>query len=325
MENADTHTLTVPPSSSPLRLDKFLALAMPELSRSRIQAFIKDGHVRHAGRSITDSSHRVKQDETYELTIPPAVPTEISAKTLPLDIYYEDEHLLVINKAAGMTVHPGAGNADDTMVNALLAYCGDTLSGVGGVQRPGIVHRLDKDTSGLLVVAKTDQAHQALSAQIASRDLKRIYLAVVWGVIVPPSGTIHANIGRSVRNRKKMAIMRTSGKPATTHYTTQGTFAHQLASLIECRLETGRTHQIRVHMTHKGHSLIGDKTYGGSKKLPQSLAAETSAYLKQFPRQALHSHRIAFAHPVSGEWLEFTSPLPEDMEALLGVLRGLED
>jgi 23S rRNA pseudouridine1911/1915/1917 synthase len=323
MTQTTTHTLTVSQGNSQFRLDKFLALAMPDMSRSRLQSLIKEGNVCVNGKSITDASYRVKQDESYTVTIPPAIPTEISAKSIPLEIYYEDEHLLVINKAAGMTVHPGAGNPDDTMVNALLAHCGDNLSGVGGVQRPGIVHRLDKDTSGLLVVAKTDKAHQELSSQIAERSLKRVYLAIVWGTPIPSSGTIHANIGRSIRNRKKMAIMRTGGKTATTHYSTQEIFVNQIASLVECRLETGRTHQIRVHMTHKGHSLLGDQTYGNNKKLPKSIDKETAHYLHHFPRQALHSHQIAFTHPITGEWLEFTSPLPEDMAELLNVLREL--
>lgn len=318
-----THTLIVSQEHNQLRLDKFLATLLPDISRSRIQALIKDGNVHLGSGSITDASYRVKQDETYLLHIPPAAPTTITAQTIPLDIYYEDEHLLVINKAAGMTVHPGAGNPDDTMVNALLAHCGENLSGVGGVQRPGIVHRLDKDTSGLLVVAKTDKAHQSLSAQIADRSLKRIYLAVVWGVIAPSSGKIAANIGRNIRNRKKMAAMRTGGKTAVTHYQTKEIFANQLASLVECRLETGRTHQIRVHMTHKGHGLIGDQSYGSNRKIPQSVEKEAAHFLHHFPRQALHSHHIAFTHPVSGEWLEFTSPPPEDMQKLLAVLKGI--
>lgn len=321
MPDTATYIFTVSQGNAQLRLDKFLSLVLPDISRSRIQALIKEGHVSLYGRSITDSAHRVKLDDIYQLTVPPAAATEITAKALPLDIYYEDEYLLVINKEAGMTVHPGAGNPDDTMVNALLAHCGDKLSGVGGVQRPGIVHRLDKDTSGLLVVAKTDKAHQDLSAQIADRNLKRIYLAVAWGVMSPLSGTIHANIGRSIRNRKKMAVMRTGGKSATTHYTTKEIFANQLASLVECRLETGRTHQIRVHLTHTGHSLIGDQTYGSNKKLPNYLMSEIANYLRHFPRQALHSHSIAFTHPIHGEWLEFTSPLPEDMAKLVEVLR----
>lgn len=317
----NTYILSVSSEHVHSRLDKFLSLSLPDISRSRIQALVKEGNVTLNGKSITDSSYRVKQDESYHITIPPAVPTTLSATEIALDIYYEDDDLLVINKAAGMTVHPGAGNPNDTMVNALLAHCGGNLSGVGGVQRPGIVHRLDKDTSGLLVVAKNDAAHQSLSGQIASRSLKRVYLAVVWGVMVPSSGSITTNIGRSIRNRKKMAVMRTGGKVATTHYTTKEIFYHQLASLVECRLETGRTHQIRVHMTHKGHSLIGDQSYGSNRKLPGTVDKDAAYYVQHFPRQALHSHQIAFTHPVTGEWKAFTAPLPEDMEKLVEVLR----
>lgn len=317
-----THTIYVTEAQCNKRLDKVMADALPDITRTRIQALIKEGNVTLASEKVTDCSRKVKTDECYTLVMPPPEPSELVAAEVPLDIYFEDEHLLVINKPAGMTVHPGAGNYNDTLVNALLAHCGGSLSGIGGVSRPGIVHRLDKDTSGLMVVAKHDQAHVDLSDQIATRALKRYYYAVVWGIPVPKHGTIQANIGRSVRNRKKMAVFRAGGKHAVTHYTVKEMFLQHLASLVECRLETGRTHQIRVHMAHIGHSLIGDPSYGSNNRKSLHLVEPgLRGFLKAFPRQALHSHSIGFTHPFTQKFMEFSAPLPEDMQILLSQLR----
>jgi 23S rRNA pseudouridine1911/1915/1917 synthase len=233
---------------------------------------------------------------------------------IPLTILFEDAEMLVIDKPAGLVVHPGAGNPDHTLVNALLAYCGDQLSGIGGVRRPGIVHRLDKDTSGLMVVAKTDRAHASLSAQLQARTLKRIYNAVVWGRPMPMNGKVEGDIGRSPTNRKRMALVTHGGRPAVTHYRTIGPLKG--ASLIECRLETGRTHQIRVHMASLGNPLVGDPVYG-LKRLPKDAATEA----RTFPRQALHATQISFLHPVSRTEMCYISSVPDDMGALIAALK----
>lgn len=235
-----------------LRIDKSLSLALPELSRSRIQSLIENGHVRCAGKTVTDGARKVKPGESYEIEIPEAVPSYLAPQKIDLDIVYEDDDLLVINKQAGLTVHPGAGNPDKTLVNALLAHCGETLSGIGGVARPGIVHRIDKDTSGLLVVAKNDATHVHLSEQLATRSLKRTYHAIVWGAPKLKAGTVTGNIGRSPANRQKMAVVKSGGKEAVTHYKVVASLQSPVASVVECNLETGRTHQIRVHMLHIG-------------------------------------------------------------------------
>ncbi len=290
---------------------------MPEFSRTRIKALVEGNNLSKAGKIFTDISYKVKPGDEFTLTIPAAKPSEILANPIPLNIVYEDKYLLVINKQAGLTVHPGAGNHGDTMVNALLSHCAGKLSGIGGVERPGIVHRLDKDTSGLMVVAKDDNTHHSLAKQIELRELKRVYLAVVWGVLSPPNGKIEANIGRSKTNRKKMAVFRTSGKKALTHYKTLENFGG-LFSLVECRLETGRTHQIRVHMAHKGNSLVGDQSYGNNKrKIPGQIAD----LIREFPRQALHSAKIAFTHPKTGKSMEFTAELPADIKELIRNLK----
>jgi 23S rRNA pseudouridine1911/1915/1917 synthase len=241
---------------------------------------------------------------------------------MALDIRYEDGDLIVTDKPAGLVVHPGPGNADGTLVNALVAHCGASLSGIGGVRRPGIVHRLDKDTSGLLVAAKNDAAHAGLSKLFAAHDLERAYLALVWGSPSPAAGMVEGNIGRNPRNRKKMAIVERGGREARTHYRVREHLADGCWSLVECRLETGRTHQIRVHLTSLGHAVVGDPLYGGnragSRKALPSAAAEA---LENWQRQALHAYRLAFKHPLSGELLEFTSEPPADMQALLAAGR----
>jgi 23S rRNA pseudouridine1911/1915/1917 synthase len=279
------------------------------LSRAGAQRLIKAGRVTRDGKAATDADRRVWAGETYEITLPPPEPAAPKAQALPLTIVYGDDDLLVIDKPAGLVVHPAAGNRDGTLVNALLAHCGASLSGIGGVARPGIVHRLDKDTSGLMVVAKHDAAHRALSAQFADRSLSRVYQAVTRGVPHPAKGSIEGAIGRHPRDRKRMAVVARGGKPALTHYKVMERFGTE-AGLVECRLATGRTHQIRAHMAHIKHPLIGDPVYG----------ARRGGIV--FPRQALHAAELTFLHPRTGRAMKFRSPLPEDMAGLLAALRG---
>jgi len=288
------------------RLDKCLAARLPDLSRNRVQQLIAQGHVTEGGATITDAARKVKLTEIYKIIIPPPAPLDLKPSMTPLCIVFEDAHLLVIDKPPGMTVHPGPGHYYDTLVNALLAHCAGSLSGIGGVMRPGIVHRIDKDTSGLLVVAKNDAAHKHLAAQLAGRTLKRQYLALVKGVPKPPAGRVEAPIGRSPANRQKMAVT-AKGKPAVTHYQTVEKFKD--AALLRCQLETGRTHQIRVHMSHIGHPLVGDPVYGRKGKL------------FDFKRQALHAAQLVLIHPATNEAMEFTSVLPQDMEQLIETLK----
>ena len=260
--------------------------------------------------------YKVKEGEQYSLTPPDAVPAIPEPENIALDILYEDDDLLVVNKPAGLVVHPGAGNPTGTLVNALLAHCHDSLSGIGGVKRPGIVHRIDKDTSGILVIAKNDFTHVRLSEQFSRHSIERVYDAFVWGYVRNLTGIISGNIGRSPTNRQKMAIVKTGGKHATTHYERVNVFGNGLASHIKCILETGRTHQIRVHMASLGHSLIGDQMYG----LPNQNAPEE---IKYFPRQALHAGFLGFIHPRTLEHMTFEAPLPEDMSDLLYSLENL--
>lgn len=325
METIDTKLVIVEDGVSNTRLDKYLSERLPEFSRSRIQTLIQQGYITQQGKAITDASNKVKPGEKFHIVIPQAEPSHMVAQDIALDIIYEDEDLIVINKPAGLTVHPAPGNRDGTLVNALLAHCGDSLSGIGGVERPGIVHRIDKDTTGLLVVAKNDAAHNALSEQLATRTLKRTYRALCWGRPTPVNGTITGNIGRSISNRQKMAVVKKGGKPAATHYKTLQDMG--IVSLMECNLETGRTHQIRVHFLHIGHPLVGDETYGASTE--SRLRANSMKQLRQpakdtllsFKRQALHAHRLAFIHPRTKLMLEFTAPLPDDMQKLIAALQ----
>jgi len=281
-----------------------------------LQKLIENGNV----TPKYSASYKVIPEEEFEVTVPPPQEAEPMPQDIPLNIAYEDNDLLVINKASNMVVHPAAGNHDGTLVNALLAYCGDTLSGIGGVKRPGIVHRLDKATTGLMVVAKNDAAHQGLSEQLSSRTLKRIYNAVIWGVINPIEGTITGNIARSKFNRKKMAVHPTAGKEAITDYKRLNNFGI-LASFIECRLKTGRTHQIRVHMANINHWLVGDPTYNKPaidkflrlNKVDEDLRKA----IKGFPRQALHASAIEFIHPISKDKISLTAELPDDMLILI--------
>lgn len=305
----EIHAFTVTPEQHRVRLDRLLSDLVPSLSRTRIKALILDGRLAIAGRTVAEPSLRVNAGDDLVLAVPPAVDDRPRPQSLALEVVYEDEHLIVIDKPAGMVVHPAPGNPDNTLVNALLAHCGDSLSGIGGVRRPGIVHRLDKDTSGLMVAAKDDAAHAGLSALFAAHDIVRRYDALVRGTPRPGKGRIEGNIGRSTRNRQKMAIVTRGGRHAVTHYETVETFAG-LAALVRCRLETGRTHQIRVHMASIGHPVLGDRTYG---RAPRKALADATG---EIPRQALHAAELGFVHPISDRNLHFTAPLPDDMRAL---------
>lgn len=305
-----------------MRLDKYLAKNFADMSRSRLQSLIKGGFVSLDEVTIIDNSYKVKEGDAFQVTIPPAVEAEPQPENIPLEIVYEDEDVLVVNKPAGMTVHIGAGAYSGTLVNALLYHCRDSLSGIGGVKRPGIVHRIDKDTSGLLVVAKNDVAHNKLSEQFSEHSIERTYYAVVYGQMLPTEGRIEGNIARSNYDRKKMALVKTGGKYAATNYKTLEMFGNA-ASLVQCNLETGRTHQIRVHMSSLGHNLIGDKVYEKAKKTSINAPAEIKEYINHFPRQALHAASLGFVHPKSGKFLSFSSSLPSDMQELLQVLRNI--
>jgi 23S rRNA pseudouridine1911/1915/1917 synthase len=301
------------------RLDRFLAEAIGGLSRSRVKTLIEERRVQRDGLPVTQPAEPVRAHVTYTLDYPAAAPSVPQPQAIPFPILYEDSDLLVLDKPAGLVVHPAPGNEDGTLVNALLAHCGETLTGIGGERRPGIVHRLDKDTSGVMVVAKTELANAALTQAFAARDLDRFYLALCWGLPNPAAGEIEGAIARDPRDRKRMAVRPGSsrGKEALTRYRT---LAHHegAASLLECRLATGRTHQIRVHLASRGHPIVGDPVYlrrlpAGAKALPPDLRA----LLLDFPRQALHAARLGFRHPRTGAALSFTTPPPPDMQALL--------
>jgi len=318
----ETITLTVEKGEEKQRLDKFLAGRLFPLTRTRIQALMDDHRLTCCNKIITSPSHKVKEGEVYTLHIPPAQDATPQAENIPLTIIFEDQDLLIINKPAGMVVHPAPGHHGSTLVNALLAHCGESLSGIGGVRRPGIVHRLDKDTSGLMVVAKNDLAHQGLSTQFTDRTLTRSYWAFVWGVPHPKEGTIEGDIGRNPKNRQKMAVVTRGGKPAITHYRVLKPFfakedSSQGISMVCCDLKTGRTHQIRVHMAHIGHPLVGDSAYG---RIPTWAKKAFDPAIIDFPRQALHAFALRFLHPRTGKSMQFEIPLPLDLEALLSFL-----
>jgi 23S rRNA pseudouridine1911/1915/1917 synthase len=306
------------------RLDRVLAARVAELSRSRHKALILAGRVAIDGTTIRDPGHRVNAGGTIMLELPPAEDDEIGPETIPLEVLFEDEEIIVIDKPAGLVVHPAAGNRSGTLVNALIAHCGESLSGIGGVKRPGIVHRLDKDTTGVMVVAKTDRAHQLLSRQFADHGrtgtLRRAYLAFVWGAPERPRGTIDRPIGRHPRARDKMSV-RAGGRAAVTHWEVleryTGADGAPVASLLACRLETGRTHQIRVHLASIGHPLIGDAVYGaGFRTKANQLGPKARAAVAALGRQALHAYLLAIEHPSQGANLEFRSELPDDLRCL---------
>jgi 23S rRNA pseudouridine1911/1915/1917 synthase len=329
----EAETVTVAAEQSGERLDRVLAAAVA-LSRTRLKALILDGAVTIGGRTIRDPGHRVNAGDVISLNLPPAEDPEPRAEAIPLDVVYEDDDVIVIDKPAGLVVHPSAGHASGTLVNALIAHCGDSLSGIGGVKRPGIVHRLDKDTSGLIVVAKNDAAHQALAAQFADHGrtgpLTRGYLAFAWGAPDRPKGTIDAPIDRHPRARDRQAV-REGGREAITHWQVLERYAgpptaHDArgapaASLLACRLETGRTHQIRVHLAHIGHPLLGDDVYGpGFKTKAAHLTEGARLALGDLARQALHAHLLGFEHPSTGQFLEFRSELPVPLARLRNEL-----
>jgi 23S rRNA pseudouridine1911/1915/1917 synthase len=315
-----TYTVMVAEDKSGSRLDRLLADALPALSRTRLKVLIEGGRVNAAGRGpVVDPSRRVQGGEAYTVAVPEAAPAAPEPQPMPLDIVFEDGHLVVVEKPAGLVVHPGAGNPDGTLVNGLLARCAGGLSTIGGIKRPGIVHRLDKDTSGLIVVAKTDAAHLALVRQFAEHSVERAYFAVVWGVPHPRHGQVSGAIGRSTANRKKMAVVARGGKPALTRYRVLRTFG-DVASLIECRPATGRTHQIRVHMTIAGHPLLGDSVYGQGRRRARVLPEPVCNGIAAFNRQALHAYLIGFTHPEDGRRLAFKSVLPHDINELICIL-----
>jgi 23S rRNA pseudouridine1911/1915/1917 synthase len=300
---------------SPGRLDKALATASG-LSRERVKALIGEGAVTVAGTIASDPSAKVAEGTLFTIALPPTAPLEAEAQDIPLAIVFEDDHLVVVDKPAGMVVHPAAGNPDGTLVNALLHHCAGRLSSINGVARPGIVHRIDKDTSGLLVVAKSDSAHEGLAAQFAGHSINRRYLAVCGGHPNPAEGTIATRVGRSDADRKKMAVLPEGskrGKHAVTHYRTLQRLDH--AALIECRLETGRTHQVRVHCASIGHALLGDPAYGRDRKAIRPVLQRLD-----FRRQALHAAELGFIHPVTGERLDFRADPPRDMRELIDEL-----
>lgn len=301
-----------------MRLDVFLRQELPQVSRAAVQRLIAGGNVGTDEIVLCDKDFKVRENDSYTVTVPPPQEAEPRPEDIALDIVYEDDDLLVVNKPAGMTVHPAPGAYSGTLVNALLFHCRDSLSGVGGVKRPGIVHRIDKDTSGLLVVAKNDAAHQGLAEQFFVHSIERTYYAVVYGAPQPPAGTVCGNIARSRFDRKKMALVQSGGKTAVTHYKILATNGGEV-SLLQCNLETGRTHQIRVHMSSKGCSLVGDKLYEKSGKTKLNLPADIKDYVNNFPRQALHAASLGFAHPRSGQKMSFAADFPPDMRELLQI------
>jgi len=339
------HRITIDAADDGARLDRALAVALPAFSRSRLKALIEAGQVRLIadpqagagtasntaeptarqidGRTISEPSMRVKSGQSFAILVPEAQDPVPQGQAIALEVRHEDEALIVIDKPAGLVVHPAAGNPDHTLVNALIAHCGKSLSGIGGVRRPGIVHRLDKDTSGLMVAAKTDEAHAGLAAQFEAHTVERAYTALVWGVPRPGKGRIEGRIGRDPRNRKKMSVLTTQGKRAVTHYQVIQRFG-TVASLIECRLETGRTHQIRVHLSHIGHPVMGDQVYGRqTKNRLTALPEPAREALTELGRQALHAHLIGFEHPCFKKRVKIESKLPMDIKALLSCLEGL--
>ncbi len=327
-------SIDIPADMAPERIDRYLASLFDDLSRSRLKALIEDGRLQLDGAPMTDPSAKTRPGGHYVLSLPAPRAATPQPQDIPLAILFEDEHLIVLDKKAGMTVHPAAGNWSGTLVHALLHHCAGGLSGIGGVERPGIVHRLDKDTSGVMVVAKSDAAHQGLSAQFAAHSVERAYLAAVRGAPSPRAGRIETRLARSPHNRKKQAVVRDPasrhGRLAVTNYQTLHCYGQipgapagtPAAALVRCRLETGRTHQIRVHMTHIGCPLLGDKVYGKDRALAR-IATPEGEVLQDFRRQALHAAVLGFTHPVTGQTLRFETPPPKDMQRLIRFLERL--
>ena len=332
MTGGELQEITVEGDEGSQRLDRVLAVRSLDLSRSRLKALILAGQVSVGANIVRDPAFTVRAGDTITIDLPPAADPEPQGENIPLDIVYEDGDIIVLNKPMGLVVHPAAGHESGTLVNALIAHCGASLSGIGGVRRPGIVHRLDKDTTGLMVVAKNDRAHKSLSEQFADHgrtgEMRRGYMAFAWGVPGWKSGTINEPIDRHPYSRDKMAV-RTNGREAVTHWETIEAFnghdGKPVASLIACQLETGRTHQIRVHLAHIGHPLLGDAVYGsGFKTKASHLRDKAQAALDAVGRQALHAYLLALEHPTSGEILHWEAPLPEDLLLLQSALRGID-
>jgi 23S rRNA pseudouridine1911/1915/1917 synthase len=321
------HEIAIDASAAGERLDRALARALPSLSRSRIKGLIEAGSVFKDSVAVTQPSQKVRTGHAFVVLVPEVTEAAPEPQPMALSVVYEDDDVIVVDKPAGLVVHPGPGNPDRTLVNALLAHCGPSLTGIGGVRRPGIVHRLDKDTSGLLVAAKTEAAHRALSRQFAEHSVERRYMALVWGVPSATRGTIAGAIGRSPGNRKKMAVRRHGGKPATTHYHVRRVLAGGAASLVECRLETGRTHQVRVHLATLGHPLVGDSLYGRPRSFARGRLAtmrnRAISTLRNLRRQALDAVRLGFRHPASGEELRFDRNISGDIKDLIDDLEGM--
>jgi 23S rRNA pseudouridine1911/1915/1917 synthase len=327
MAQTGIETVTIPADADGGRLDRVLAAQLPQFSRSRLKALIVSGHVAVEGRTVRDPAAEVNSGQSVAVTLPRPEPAKPAGEHIPLAIVYEDDALIVIDKPAGLVVHPAAGHASGTLVNALIAHCGDSLSGIGGVKRPGIVHRLDKDTTGLMVVAKTDRAHRRLSAQFAQKregPLARGYLGFVWGAPDRPHGVVDAPLDRHPHAREKRAV-REGGREAVTHWQVVERYAgadgKPAAALLNCELETGRTHQVRVHLAHIGHPIMGDETYAtGFKTKAARLNPAAREALEALHRQALHAEHLAFEHPETGELLDFHAGLPPDLERLRAAL-----
>jgi 23S rRNA pseudouridine1911/1915/1917 synthase len=336
-EAGEVRTAVAPAEGAGERVDAWLAKLWPDLSRSRVQGLIGAGKLRVDGALVPHAKDKPRPGARYELVLPPPEPAAPLPERIPLDVAFEDEHLIVVNKAAGMAMHPAPGSMRGTLVNALLVHCGDGLSGIGGVARPGIVHRIDKDTTGLVVVAKHDAAHTGLAKLFAKHAIERVYYAVTRGAPKARAARIENRLVRSSEDRRKFVVARdpntTAGKTAITQYWTVETYGQQAgaaagraaAALLECRLETGRTHQIRAHLAHIGCPLIGDPLYGKQRafKAEGSWAQEAEATVRTFPRQALHAAMLGFTHPITGAAMRFESPLPHDLQRLLDLLRKL--
>lgn len=314
------YTPPVTENTLKVRIDKFIADNLPDFSRAQIQKLIEEGFVLADEDIITNKNFKTRLGDVYQITLPPPAEATPVAQDIPLDILYEDGDLVVVNKPAGMTVHPAAGAYKDTLVNALLFHCRGSLSGIGGVARPGIVHRIDRNTSGVLVVAKNDLTHRGLAEQFFEHSIERTYYAIVYGVPPQKIGLIEGNIGRSNYDRKKMAIVQSGGKTAITHYEVIENYRNA-ASLVKCNLETGRTHQIRVHLSSIGCNLIGDDVYTKAKKTSVLLPEPLKSFINNFPRQALHAYSLGFVHPKTKQYLHFQADFPQDLEYLISQLR----
>lgn len=326
-DDIDAIAVDVSEADDGMRLDRFLAAHCEDLSRSRLKALILEGAVTCGERVLNSPSGKVKSGDAITVLCPPPVDYEPKAENIPLDICFEDDDIVVLNKEAGMVVHPAPGHYSGTLVHALLYHCGDSLSGIGGVKRPGIVHRLDQHTSGVMIVAKSDKAHQGLAAQLADRTLSRQYSALIWGKPTTRKGTVDQPIGRHPTNRKKMAVQQRNSREARTHYDVVESYG-EAASLVRCTLDTGRTHQIRVHMQYMKHPIVGDPVYGlqntGARALLKSLnlgEADRDLILN-FERQALHAHKLVFVHPLSQKSMEFEAPIPDDMARLIASFQN---